>query len=157
MSPEREVLELLARYVRAVDRGNGYALRELFTQDGVISVFSNSNGHWVLAVEIQGIEDIVSHIANLANSGSQKGWSHHTTHDQITRVFGDFATIDAQFIRFDAQGHKRPGDGWPLGSAGVMGHVNVFEAGCYFPSFRRMNGEWKIVIQRIYHDLPFVV
>jgi SnoaL-like domain len=157
MSPEHEVLEILARYVRAVDYRDGEAMASLFSPDGQVCVFYNNAGKSELVFKISGPKAIAESISDLMAPHPIRGWSHHTTHDHITRVNGDFATIDAQFVRFDSVGYAQPEKGWPKGSVGVMGTILVTEAGYYFPSFKKIDGEWKIVSQRIYHDLPFAI
>ena len=108
MSPEHEVLEILARYVRAVDYRDSAGMASLFSSDGQVCVFYNNAGSSELVFKISGPEAIAKSMTDLMAPHPKRGWSHHTTHDHITRVNGDFATIDAQFIRFDSLGDARP-------------------------------------------------
>lgn len=157
MSPERAVQQVLAKYVRAADALDGDALSDLFDADGKVEIYSFNAGKPVHLFNLIGKAQIADAISNLMKPHPEKGWSHHTTHDHIISVNGDEAEMDAQFIRFDSVGATRPERGWPVGTAGLMGTVIPTESGYYKPSLKRINGEWKITVHRIYHDLTFAL
>lgn len=60
MSPEHEVLEILARYVRALDYRDGALMAGLFSSDGRVCVFYNNAGIPELVFKISGPEAIVN-------------------------------------------------------------------------------------------------
>lgn len=156
MSSERAVQQVLARYTRAADALDGDTMSDLFTNDGKVEIYSFNGGKpfqlFVLSVKTE----IANAISNLMKPHPQRGWSHHTTHDHIITVNGDEAYMDAQFIRFDSVGATKPEDGWP-GTFGLIGNVIPPESGYYKPSLKKIDGEWKITTQRIYHDLTFAL
>ena len=155
-SDERQVQQVLAKYVRAADQLNGEAMKSLFTADGKVEVFYVNAGVREALFVLTGPEEIANAISNLMAPHPARGWSHHTTYDHIIEVNGDEATIDAQFIRFDTLGEARPDNGWPEGTMGLKGSVTPTEAGYYQPSLQKVDGVWKISTHRILHDLPFI-
>ncbi|HLO57560.1 MAG TPA: nuclear transport factor 2 family protein [Bacteroidales bacterium] len=157
MSPEREIQQILARYTRAVDALDGNALSNLFTKDGKVEIYQFNGGLPEQLFVLSGKDEIANAISNLMKPHPERGWSHHTTHDHIISVNGDEATMDAQFIRFDSVGTAPPENGWPIGTIGLMGTVTPTESGYYKPSLKKIGGEWKIIVHRIYHDLTFAI
>lgn len=155
-SDERQVQQVLAKYVRAADQLDGETMKNLFTTEGKVEVYYLNAGIPEPLFVLTGKEEIANAISNLMAPHPAKGWSHHTTFDHIIEVTGDKAIIDAQFIRFDTVGEARPENGWPEGTVGLKGNVKPTEAGYYKPNLEKINGEWKIVTHRILHDLPFI-
>ncbi|MET4084194.1 hypothetical protein ABIB40_004168 [Pedobacter sp. UYP30] len=156
-SDERQVQQVLAKYVRAADNLDGEAMKELFTKDGKVEVFYVNSGIAERLFVLNGPDEIANAISNLMAPHPAGGWSHHTTNDHIIEVNGDVADIDAQFIRFDTLGAIRPQGGWPAGTVGLMGSVTATEAGYYRPTLKKEDGIWKLATHRIFHDLPFVM
>jgi len=154
LSDEREVQEVLARYVRATDHRDGAAMTSLFIDDGVAEIYYNNAGVPEKIAELNGATAIGAAIAGLMKPHPSRGWSHHTTHDHIINVDGDQASIDAQFIVFNTVGDPRPADGWPADAAGAQGTVTPIESGYYRPRLRRVDGTWKIVHHEIVLDQP---
>jgi hypothetical protein len=155
MSSERAIQQVLAQYVRAADKQDGNALGNLFTTDGKVEIYDFNAGNPILLFTLNGKNEIANAISNLMKPHPQKGWSHHTTHDHIISVNENDGEMDAQFIRFDSVGATKPEGGWPSGTIGFMGTVTPTESGYYKPSLKKIDGEWKIVTHRIYHDLTF--
>jgi ketosteroid isomerase-like protein len=154
VSEEREVQQVLARYVRAADHRDGQALAALFTADAKAEVFYNRAGVPEKIAELSGAEAIGAAVAGLMAPHPPLGWSHHTTHDHIIEVEGDEATLDAQFVVFNTVGFERPVSGWPEGASGAQGTVTPIESGYYRPNLRRVDGKWKIVHHTIVLDQP---
>lgn len=157
MSSERAIQQVLAHYVRAADKLDGNTLSNLFTTDGKVEIYDFNAGSPILLFTLNGKNEIANAISNLMKPHPTKGWSHHTTHDHIISVNETDAEMDAQFIRFDSLGATKPESGWPSGTVGLMGTVTPTESGYYRPSLKKINGEWKIVTHRIYHDLTFAL
>lgn len=155
MSSERAIQQVLAQYVRAADKQDGDMLSNLFAADGKVEIYDFNAGNPILLFTLNGKNEIANAISNLMKPHPKKGWSHHTTHDHIIEVNENDAEMDAQFIRFDSVGATKPENGWPSGTIGLMGTVAPTESGYYKPSLKRIEGEWKIVTHRIYHDLTF--
>ncbi len=103
MSDERDIQQVIAKYVRAVDRRDGVALAELFIPNGKVTIFYTNGGKEELIVELAGREVIGNAMSNLMKAHPARGWSHHTTFDTIIEVDGERATVDAQFIVWKEQ------------------------------------------------------
>lgn len=118
MSDHQNVLEVLARYVRAADRRDGRAMSALFLPEAEV-VFNHVNGGTTERIGVLiGPDAIGKAVATMMNPHPPRGWSHHTTHDPLVEIDGDSATIDVQFIVFNTLGAQRPAGGWPAGSTG---------------------------------------
>jgi hypothetical protein len=59
MSDEREIQQVLARYVRAVDHRNGAAMSAIFLPDGKVEIFYNNTGRPELIGEWSGGKPLV--------------------------------------------------------------------------------------------------
>ena len=154
MSEEREIQQVLARYVRAADHRDGVAMASLFLPDGKVEIYHNNAGAPEPIGELDGPEAISAAVSTMLRPHPPRGWSHHTTHDPIIEVDGDEVTIDAQFIVFNVVGAEKPAAGWPEGAQGAQGTVMPIETGYYRPVLKKVGGTWRIARQRIYLDLP---
>lgn len=153
MSAEREVQQVLARYVRAADKRDGAALSALFIDAARVEIWESQQAPRQIG-QLDGAHVIGAAVAGLMKPHPALGWSHHTTHDPLVEVAGDTATIDAQFIVYNTVGMPKPADGWPGGAAGAQGRVMPIEAGYYRSQLVRRDGQWKIAFHRIYLGLP---
>ena len=156
MSDERQVQEVMARYVRAADHRDEAALAALFATTGKVEIFQRIEGRHELVGTLDGPEAIGQGI-QLMRPHPLTGWSHHTTHDHLIAVDGDHATFDGQFIVFAILGDRVPDGGWPAEAAGVQGTVTPIESGYYRPTLRRIDGTWKLDHHRIFGDLPYAL
>ncbi len=154
MSEEREIQEVLARYVRAADSRDGNAMAALFLPDGKVSMFYNHAEKPELLGELVGADAIGAAVTTMMKPHAPHGWSHHTTHDPIIDLNGDTGMLDAQFVVFNVVGAERPAVGWPEGAHGAQGRITPIETGYYRPILKKVDGRWRIAHQRIYHDLP---
>ncbi|MFE4964193.1 nuclear transport factor 2 family protein [Streptomyces sp. NPDC056660] len=157
MDDERAVAQVLARYVRAVDHRDSAAMSALFVADAVAESYYNNGGTREKLAELTGAETIGKAVAGLMAPHPPRGWSHHTTHDHIIEVDGEEATLDAQFVVFNIQGHERPAEGWPAGASGAQGTITPIESGYYQPRLRRVAGAWRIFHHTILLDQPLVL
>lgn len=153
MSKEREVQQVLAKYVRAADRRDGAAMSKLFVEQAQVEIFEGQQAPRQIG-RIEGAGAIGAAVAGLMKPHPTGGWSHHTTHDTIVEVDGEAATIDAQFIVYDTVGATKPPAGWPGNAFGAQGTVMPIEAGYYRSRLVREDQQWKIAEHRIYLDLP---
>jgi SnoaL-like domain len=154
MSPEREVQQVLARYVRAADHRDGAAMSALFEEDARVEIFHNDAGTPRKIAELVGAAAIGGAIAGMMRPHPPRGWSHHTTSDHIVEVDGDTATLDAHFVVFDTVGDERPQGGWPEGASGAQGVITPIESGYYRPRMVRTGGRWLIRHHEIVLDQP---
>ncbi|MFF2521017.1 nuclear transport factor 2 family protein [Streptomyces liangshanensis] len=159
MTDREEIIEILARYVRANDHRSGSALGELFTEDVLIEIFQHDGkgGRKQLAPPTRGRDTIVDVYDNLMPPHESRGWSHHVTLDHLVSVDGDRATVNAQFIMFRVRGDQEPVGGWPKGTYGAQGTIAPEESGYYESDLLRENGAWRIAHHRVIHDIPFVI
>jgi hypothetical protein len=154
MSEEREIQQVLARYVRAADARNGVAMASLFLPDGKVEIYYNHAGTPEPIGELHGPEAVGAAVTTMMRPHPPRGWSHHTTHDPIIEVDGDDGTIDVQFIVFNVAGAEKPAGGWPAGAQGAQGTILPIETGYYRSVMKKAGGTWWIARQRIYLDLP---
>ncbi len=154
MSDEREIQQVMAKYVRATDARDGNALKALFTKDAKVQIFYNNPKPAELIGELSGQDTIGSAVANMMKPHPARGWSHHTTFDLIIEVNGNQAKLSAQFIAYNIVGSAKPAGGWPKGASGAQGSIMPIESGYYEPSFEKVADVWKITHLRILHDLP---
>jgi SnoaL-like domain len=155
MSDEREIQEVLARYVRAADHRDGAAMSNIFLPEAKSEIFYNNAGAPELLGELVGAEAIGAAVTKLMKPHPPRGWSHHATHDPIIEVKGDTATLDAQFVVFNVVGAEKPNGGWPEGAFGAQGTITPIESGYYRPILKKVDGRWKMANLRIYHDIPY--
>jgi hypothetical protein len=154
MSEQREIQEVLARYVRAADQRDGAAMGSVFLPDGKVEIYDNTSGTPERLGEIVGRDAIGAAVSTMMKPHPPRGWSHHTTHDPIIDVSGDEGTIDVQFVVFNVVGTEKPYGGWPSGASGAQGTITPIESGYYRPTLKKVDGRWMIALHRIYLDLP---
>ncbi|PPJ48992.1 nuclear transport factor 2 family protein [Rhizobium sp. KAs_5_22] len=154
MTDRSDIIEVLARYVRAADNRDPRAMADLYLPDATVEIFYSNRGVLTKLGELSGAENIGDAVRSLMAPHPERGWSHHTTSDHIVTINGDDATIDAQFIVFNTVGQERPAGGWPDGASGAQGSITPIESGYYRPILRRVDGAWRIARQVIVHDLP---
>ena len=156
MRDERDIQQVIAKYVRAVDRRDGAALAELFIPNGKVTIFYTNGGKEELIAELAGREAIGNAMSNVTKAHPAGGWSHHTTFDTIIEVDGERATVDAQFIVYNVVGAEKPAGGWPKSTVGIQGTITPIESGyCRSTLGRNNDGAWRIAEHRIEHDMPF--
>lgn len=148
MVEEMIVSEVLARYVRAVDRRDGKAVASLFTEDSLTEMFENFNGEHVKWGELKGSSQVEYAFGTLMLPHPKGGWSHHTTMDHIVKIEGDQAHLNAQFIMFLVRANEQPAD--PSVPRG--GTITPRESGYYDVDLKKINDEWKIVHHRVIID-----
>ncbi|GHF91622.1 nuclear transport factor 2 family protein [Streptomyces thermodiastaticus] len=159
MSDEREVQEVLARYVRATDRRDGRAQGALFTDDAVVQIHTKEgpDRYEPFGEPLIGGAAVQYAVDNFMEPHPEGGSSHHTTSDHIIEVDGDRAHLNAQFIVFRVRARRRPEAGWPAGALGAQGTVEPIESGYYDTDLRRIDGEWKIVRHDVLMDMPMAL
>lgn len=153
MSDERQIDQVLARYVRAADNRDEAGMAAVFAGDATVEILHRVGGkHERLAV-ISGAEAIGTSV-RLMTIHPKLGWSHHTTHDHLVEVDAEGASLDAQFVVFDVLGAERPPDGWPADATGLQGAIVPIESGYYRARLERSIGGWLVSAMRIFHDMP---
>ncbi|MCU1679559.1 MAG: nuclear transport factor 2 family protein [Amycolatopsis sp.] len=154
MSSERDIQQVLARYVRAVDTRDGAGVARLYTEDATEVISYNRAGEFERLAEFSGAAAISEAVNTILPSHPPLGWAHHTTFDHIIEIDGDQATLDAQFLVYEVRGAQRPEDGWAPGVVGGQGTIAAIESGYYRIKLVRVEGEWKMTENETALDLP---
>ncbi|MFJ8555034.1 nuclear transport factor 2 family protein [Streptomyces sp. NPDC093676] len=159
MTDREEIIEVLARYVRANDTRSGTSLVHLLTEDVLIEILQHDGkgGRVPLAEPMRGRDTLVDVYDNLMPAHERGHWSHHVTSDHLVTVDGDHGSLNAQFMMFRVAGTPKPSEGWPDGTFGAQGVITPEESGYYESDLVRKDGTWRIAHHRIIHDMPFVV
>jgi hypothetical protein len=159
MSDEREIQEVLARYVRATDRRDGTAQGALFTDDAIVQMLGKTGPgtYEQIGEPIIGGTGVGYAVDHFMAPHPEGGSSHHTTSDHLIEVDGDRGHLNAQFVVFEVRATAPPAEGRPEGAFGAQGSVRPIEAGYYDTDLRRVEGEWKIVGHRVLMDMPMVI
>lgn len=159
MSDERDVQEVLARYVRATDRRDGATQGALFTSDAIIELFTKTgpDTYEPVGEPMIGGAAVEYAVDNFMAPHPEGGSSHHVTADHIITVDGDTAHLNAQVIVFEVRAAARPADGWPADAFGAQATVRPIESGYYDTDLRRVDGAWKITHHRVLLDMPLVL
>ena len=149
-----DILEVLARYARAVDARDAAAVADVFAEHGREILRHDGVETATVVLELVGRDEIAAAVRDVVGPLPPRVATHHTTHDHIVRVDGDTATIDAQFMVHEARGAVRPDDGWPAHASGGQGEIVVAEIGHYRMTLTRIDGTWRIVVNDVTLDLP---
>jgi hypothetical protein len=156
MSDRHEIHDVLSRYVRATDEGDGAAQAELFTGDGMIRFFGRSGTEqYLLAGEpLVGATAMRRSVEN--RRLRERTYLHHVTTDHVIEVVGAEATMNAQFVVWSAVAELKPPDGWRPGPPGVRGSITPIMIGFYDSALRKSDGVWKFTRLDVMHSLPVV-
>lgn len=134
-----EIIEVLNRYCRGVDRCDEAELAGVYHPDGTDDhgTFSGNGRDF----------------AAWASKGGKRFWtaSHHTVHNVIIEWAGDdIAEVECYVLAFNqrAEGIERPDGG--------SGRVEVF-AGRYLDRFERRDGVWLIAHRQALRDVVTVL
>jgi hypothetical protein len=142
VSTERQIDEVLARYMRASDNRDGAAQAALFAPGAVIQMWSRTmDGRYVEAAPEFHAEDIEHAVATMIKPHPPGGFSHHMTTDHIVTVNGDKAHISAQFIVYEVRPAPEP-------------PVQAVESGFFEMDLELRDTVWKIVRSDVKVDLP---
>lgn len=157
MSDERELENIIGRYVRAADNRDSAAMAALYADDATIEIFYRGPGGPELIGSLKGAETIGQAVAGMMAPHPPLGWSHHTLLNHIIEVNGDAGSVDSQFVVYDVLGRQRPEAGWPEGAFGAQGTITPIESGYGHYEMSRIGGAWKITHLTITHDLPYAL
>jgi hypothetical protein len=119
-----EILDLAARYSHATDHGDGEALADTFTDDGIF--------------EIAGMEPRQGRAAHLEAGSAPRPEGlvmRHFISNPVIEGDGDSATM-----KLYVEVKNVAADGKPM------------LVGCYFDDLRRVNGAWKFAKRRVEVD-----
>jgi hypothetical protein len=154
MSDRHEVIEVLARCVRALEERDGQAIAALFAPDGVFELFSRygSDDYMASGVRVVGRDNIGALVGNSAMPTGRG--MHYLTTDHIVEIVGDEARIDAQFIAVESNADLRSEMEWTTAASIVQGTLAVAMIGRYDSRLHRSDGHWVFTTQRVKNSLP---
>ena len=154
MDDRVEIIEVLARYARALESRDAEAFATLFDPDGKVEVFSRygSEEYEPQDVDMNGRDQIRGMVANSAMPPG-RGMSYMTT-DHIVEITGDVARLQAQFLVISSVANPRPDGGWPSGAELVQGALSLIMIGHYESLLRKSGGQWLFTCHRVKHSLP---
>ena len=155
MNDRAEIIELLGRYVQALEDRDGKAIAETFVPDGEFRLYGRpGTGDFTQrGPEVVGRDKIRA----LFESGLRppgRGF-HYLTSDHIVDVNGDKATITAQFVAVESNAEIQSNAGWSLGSTMLQGTLALTMMGRYESDLRKIDGRWLFTIHRVKHNLTF--
>jgi ketosteroid isomerase-like protein len=153
VSERDEIVEVLARYARALEDRDADAVAELFAPDGNFELFSkDGSGEYVSGPVVAGRE----HIRAMVGGGSLppgRGM-HYLTSDHIVEITGDEASLRAQFLAVESSGDVPSGDKWTAGASVLTGSYALTMVGRYESQLRKAGGRWQFTVHRVKHNLP---
>ncbi|MFE7750472.1 nuclear transport factor 2 family protein [Streptomyces sp. NPDC057428] len=156
MSDRLEIIEVLARYVRALEERDAKAVAALFAPEGAFEIQSRSGREaYATRVTVTGPDKIQA----LMESGTlpaTRGNQYFTT-DHIVDIDGDEARMDAQFLTVESNVEGTAGQNWPVGSVMLQGALALSMAGHYASVLRKIDGRWALTSHRVRHNLPMAV
>jgi hypothetical protein len=156
MNDRHEIVELLARYVRALEKRDGEAVAALFTPDGEFELFGRSGrDDYAAGVKVVGRENICA----MVNGGSVapgRGM-HYLTTDRIVEINGDEASLDAQFVAVESNADLPTNSTWTTAQGIVHGTLALTMIGRYDSRLARIDGRWAFTVHRVKHNLPIVI
>ena len=155
MSDRIEIVELLGRYIRALEDRDGKAIADLFTPDGEFSLYSRA-GAGDFTQRSLGVvgRDKIRTVFESGSRAPGRGF-HYLTSDHIVGVDGDKATLTAQFIAVESNAEIQSGAEWTLGSTMLRGTLAITMMGRYESDLRKIDGRWLFTIHRVKHNLTF--
>ena len=157
MDERVEIIDVLARYVRAIEDRDGDALVALFAPAGRFEVLSRRGKEEYVthALEMVGHEALR---AAMKTGELPPGHSmQYLTTDHIVDIAGDEARLRAQFLAVQAVGKSRPEDGWPSGAGLMQGTLTPIMIGHYDSHLRRIGGRWVFTRHQVKHSVPMTL
>jgi hypothetical protein len=153
MSDRVEIVEVLARYVRAMERRDGDALAELFTPDGAFALFGrNSDGEYVPSgADVIGRDRIRAMVEGGALP-PHRGMQYLTT-DHIVEIEGATASLEAQFTAVETDADIPAEVGWSTGARLLQGSLAVTMLGRYESELTKIDGCWLLAKHHVKHRL----
>jgi hypothetical protein len=151
-----EIIEVLARYARALEERDAEALTAVFAPDGEFQVFSRFGREEYVAHDV----NVVGHAALRAlfkGSLPPERGMHYLTTDHIVDITGDQATMHARFVVMESTANPRPVGGWPSGAKLMEGELALLMIGFYDSRLRKIGGRWVFARQQVKHSMPMTL
>lgn len=158
MSNRHEIIEVLARYVRALEERDAEAVAALFAPDGEFELFGRYGLDDYVAggVHVIGRDNIRAMIENAPAPPPGHGM-HYLTTDHIVEISGNEATMDAQFVAVESNVGLRSESSRTTTASIVRGTLALTMIGHYDSRLRRVEGRWVFTAHRVKHSLPIAL
>jgi hypothetical protein len=154
MSDRDKIIEVLARYARALEDRNAEAIAALFAPDGTFELFSRHGRDEYVA---QGTKVVGrDNIRAMIESGSMppgRGM-HYLTGDHIVDIIRDEASLQAQFVAVESNTDIQSQSKWTVGASMLQGAFALTMVGRYESRLCRIEGRWLFTVHRVKHSLP---
>jgi SnoaL-like domain len=157
MGDRNEILEVLARYARALEERDGRAVAALFAPDGEFTLFGRygSDDYVYAGVHVVGRDNIRAMI-EIDSIPPGRGM-HYLTSDHIVEISGDEASMNAQFVAVESNADLRSESSWGTAAGIVHGTLALTMIGRYDSRLRRTDGRWVFTTHRVKHSLPIAL
>jgi hypothetical protein len=157
MGDRNEILEVLARYVRALEERDGKAVVALFAPDGEFTLFGRygRDDYVDAGVHVVGRDNIRA-MVEIDSMPPGRGM-HYLTSDHIVEISGDEASMSAQFVAVESNANLRSESRWSTATNIVQGTLALTMIGHYDSRLRRIDGRWVFTVHRVKHSLPIAL
>ena len=154
MGDRDEILEVLARYARALEERDGTAVAALFAPGGEFTLLGRygRDGYVNAGVHVVGRDNIRAMIET--GSMPPGRGMHYLTSDHIVEISGDEASMNAQFVAVESNADLHSESRWSAAAGIVQGTLALTMIGRYDSRLRRIDGRWLFTTHRVKHSLP---
>ena len=142
------IQQIMATYSRAIDRHDGMTVACLFASDGMIELDWNDGGTPRLVAERLDRGTIYYAAGHLYAARQPGAWDQHLIADPLIEVDGDAAKVEYRLLVVRSQSDPKK-----IARGGVVGSAAIRWSGYYQNELRKIDGVWKIVLQRAILDL----
>ena len=157
MGDRNEILEVLARYVRALEERDGTAVAALFAPDGEFTLFGRRgrDDYVDAGVHVVGRDNIRAMID--AGSMPPGRGMHYLTTDHIVAISGDVADMSAQFVAVESDADVPSESPWSTAAGMLRGTLALTMIGRYDSRLRRIGERWVFTTHSVKHSLPIAL
>jgi hypothetical protein len=147
-----QIVEVVCRYLLAVDNRDGDAARGLFSDHSTIEISVYNGETHQRQIKVMGEEFVGYIIGHLLPGHAVGELCRHMSSDHIVEVEGDTASIRANFLVI-ASSATADGDIGRTGTA-VQNNARVVQSGFLTTSLIKSNCMWRINRHCVFNDLP---
>ena len=157
MGDRSEIIEVLARYARALEQRDGTAVAALFAPDGEFTLFGRygRDDYVDAGVHVVG-RDTIRTMIDAGSMPPGRGM-HYLTTDHIVEISGDDADMSAQFVAVESNAELRSETWWSTAAGMVQGTLALTMIGRYDSRLRRIDGRWVLTTHSVKHNLPIAL
>lgn len=147
------IVEVLGRYIQALEDRDADAIAALFPPDGQFLNYDRASAREFAprGAGINGREMIRAAMRAAARPAGH-GFHYFTT-DHIVEISGDDATVRANFLAAESTGKVHLAPGWTLAGGMLSGSIALTMTGRYESELRRFQGRWLLTVHRVKQNL----